>query len=60
MDNKKKVLIVGSGMMVPELLSELAKDYTITIASNILEDAEKLAAKHPGVCTAIPCDVSNH
>jgi len=39
MESRKKVLLVGSGMMVPAMLEELCKKYFVTIGSNILEDA---------------------
>ena len=44
-----KILILGAGLMAPPLLDYLNmfKDSKITIASNILEDAQKLAKKDP-------------
>jgi len=44
--------------MVPELLNNLAQDYTIHIASNMAEEAKKLAAKYDDVSSS-ECDVTN-
>jgi hypothetical protein len=37
--HRKKVLIVGSGMMVPAMLEQLVSKHDVTIGSNILADA---------------------
>ena len=44
-----KVLLLGSGLMTPALVDYLVsfKDTNITIASNILKDAESVASRHP-------------
>ena len=57
--HQHKVLLVGSGMMTPPLLDYLVKfgDTHITVASNILEDAQKVAAKHPTHISAMYLDV---
>ena len=57
--HQHKVLLVGSGMMTPPLLDYLVKfgDTHITVASNILEDAQKVAAKHPQHISAVYLDV---
>lgn len=56
--DKKKVVIVGSGMMVPALLADLAKDFEVHIASNLIKDAEALAEPYDNVSCEI-CDVTN-
>ena len=45
----KKVLLLGSGLMTPALVDYLVqfKDTQITVASNILSDAETIAKRHP-------------
>ena len=57
----KKILICGSGMMTPCLVSYLMRkdNYSITIASNIIEDAKDIAAKYPGKATACFLDVGD-
>ena len=55
---KKKVVIVGSGMMVPSLLANLEKDYEVLIASNMEEEAKKLAAPYKTVSFK-ECNVTN-
>lgn len=60
MESRKKVLIVGSGMMVPALLEHLVQRYSVTIGSNILADAQTLASKFPEHASAQLLDVSNH
>ena len=61
MDNYHKVLLLGSGMMTPPLIKELLShgDTKITIASNILKDAQMLAAKDPANLKAAFLDVSD-
>ena len=46
--NNFKVLLIGSGMMTPALIDYLLsfKDTTITIGSNLIEDAKRIAAKN--------------
>ena len=50
---------MGSGMMTPPLLDYLCKfgDTHVTVASNILEDAQKVASKHPAHISAMYLDV---
>jgi len=57
--HQHKVLLVGSGMMTPPLLDYLVKfgDTHITVASNILADAQKVATRHPAHISAIYLDV---
>jgi len=58
---KHKVLLIGSGLMTPPLVDYLASfgDTHITVASNILADAEKLAKRHSKCMSAHFIDVSN-
>ncbi len=44
-NQKYKILVLGAGLMAPPLIDYLNsfKDSKITIASNIIEDAQKLA-----------------
>ncbi len=60
-DNTKRILLIGSGMMTPCFIEYLTrrKENRITIASNILIDAQKLAAWRPDQCEAVELDVSN-
>lgn len=48
-------------MMTPPLLDMLVshKDTHITIGSNLIEDAKKLAARHPDYISAAYLDVFN-
>ena len=49
----KKVLLLGSGRMTHSLVDYLTKrQHSITIASNLLQEAEALAASYPN-CTAV-------
>lgn len=54
-----KVLLFGSGMMTPPLIDYLCKygDTHITVASNIIEDAQKLCQRHPQHMAALLIDV---
>lgn len=56
-----KVLLLGSGMMTPPLIRELLRhgDTHITIASNILKDAEALAAHNPMYLSSAFLDVKD-
>jgi alpha-aminoadipic semialdehyde synthase len=55
------VLLLGSGLMTPPLVDYLCKfgDTSITVASNILADAEKVASRHPNHMKAIFLDVTD-
>ena len=57
----RKILVCGSGMMTPSLVDFLMETHenSITIASNIVEDATNIAKKHPGRCKACYLDVSD-
>ena len=54
-----RILLIGSGMMTPPLVDYLCKfgDTHITVASNILADAERVAKRHPQHMSAIFLDV---
>lgn len=54
-----KVLLIGSGLMTPALIDYLVrfKDTHITIASNIEEDAKRIASKHPNYCSSTYLDI---
>ena len=56
---KHKVLLIGSGLMTPPLVDLLASygDTHITVASNLLDDSKKLAARHPKCMSACFLDV---
>ena len=56
-----KVLLIGSGLMTPPLVDYLVsfKDTHITVASNILEDAKRVASRHPNFMSARFLDISN-
>mmetsp|Transcript_7952 Transcript_7952/g.13350 ORF Transcript_7952/g.13350 Transcript_7952/m.13350 type:complete len:189 (-) Transcript_7952:999-1565(-) len=62
MDFKHKVLLIGSGLMTPPLIEHLVsfKDTHLTIASNILEDAQRLTLICPDQLSAVYLDVSNN
>jgi alpha-aminoadipic semialdehyde synthase len=55
------VLLIGSGLMTPPLVDYLAsfKDTHITVASNMLAEAEKLAKRHAHCMSAVYLDVTN-
>ena len=61
MKKQHKVLLLGSGLMTPPLIRELIShgDTKITIASNMLKEAQGLAAKAPEHLTAVYLDVKN-
>lgn len=61
-DSIKRILVCGSGMMVPGLVSFLVRNKRnlITIASNILEDAEAIVRQYPARCSATLLDVNDH
>jgi saccharopine dehydrogenase-like NADP-dependent oxidoreductase len=56
---KHRVLLIGSGLMTPPLVDYLVKfgDTSITVASNIQKDAEKIAARHSHCMKALYLDV---
>jgi len=56
-----KVLLIGSGLMTPPLIDYLVsfKDTKITVASNILKDAEALSKKYPEFMNGVFLDVTN-
>lgn len=61
MQKYHKVLLIGSGLMTPALIDYLVsfKDTRITIASNLLDDAKRLAAKYPDYLSATYLDIFN-
>ena len=57
----KHILLVGSGLMASSVVIYLLKkNNKITIASNILADAEKIASLDKNRCDAKLLDVQNH
>lgn len=58
---KHRVLLIGSGLMTPPLVDYLASfgDTKITVVSNMLAEAQKIAARHPKCMSAGYIDVSN-
>ena len=56
-----KVLLIGSGMMTPPLIKQLLSygDTKITIASNVLADAQALATISPEWLNAVLLDVKD-
>lgn len=58
----KRILVCGSGMMVPGIVSYLTRNKRnlITIASNIIEDAEAIAKSFPAKAAATLLDVNDH
>jgi alpha-aminoadipic semialdehyde synthase len=58
---KHKILLVGSGLMTPPLVDYLTSfnDTHITVASNIIKDAENLCKRAPGLMNAAYLDVSD-
>ena len=58
---KHRVLLIGSGLMTPPLVDYLASfgDTSITVASNMLAEAQKIAARHPKCMSAAYLDVMN-
>jgi hypothetical protein len=59
--NQFKVLLVGSGLMTPPLVDYLIsfKDTQITVASNLLIDAQNLCKRAPNYMQAKFLDVSD-
>ena len=57
----KKVLLLGSGLMTPALVDYLVqfKDTQITVASNLLKEAEGISARHPQFIKAALVDIFN-
>ncbi|KAI0653120.1 Saccharopine dehydrogenase-domain-containing protein [Cubamyces menziesii] len=57
---KKRVLMLGSGMVAPPAVAELCKraDVELVVASNSLEDAKQLTAPYPNA-TPVLVDVSD-
>ena len=54
----KKVLLLGSGRMTHSLVEYLTKrEHSITIASNLLQEAEALAASYPN-CSAVTLNLT--
>lgn len=58
---KHKVLLLGSGMMTPPLIKELVRhgDTHITIASNIISDAQALCKLSPVFLSSALLDVND-
>lgn len=59
---KHRVLLVGSGLMTPPLVDYLAsfKDTHITVASNLPDEAKKIASRHPGFMDSRFVDITNY
>jgi hypothetical protein len=55
----KKVLLIGSGLMTPALVDYLVsfKDTYITVASNLVKEAEGVASRHPQFAKAAFLDI---
>lgn len=58
---KHKILLVGSGLMTPPLVDYLTSfnDTQITVASNIIKDAENLCKRAPQHMNAVYLDVGD-
>lgn len=56
-----KVLLLGSGLMTPALVDYLIqfKDTFITVASNVLRDAQAIASRHPHLMKGAFIDIFN-
>lgn len=56
-----KVLLVGSGLMTPPLIDYLMSfnDTHLTVASNMLKEAQALCKKYPSHMDATELDVFN-
>lgn len=54
-------MILGSGLMAPTLIDYFTKfkDTHITVGSNVLEEALKLAKKSPKFVSAVHLDITN-
>jgi alpha-aminoadipic semialdehyde synthase len=59
--SKYHVLLIGSGLMTPPLINYLSKfpDTHISIASNLIEDAKRLASKNPQNLSAEFLDIED-
>ena len=57
----KRVLLVGSGLMTPALVDYLVsfKDTQITVASNLIKEAESVASRHPKYAKPVFLDIFN-
>jgi len=57
----KRVLLLGSGLMTPALVDYLCsfKDTHITVASNMIKEAEGIAARHPQFIKPSLIDIFN-
>jgi len=57
----KRVLLLGSGLMTPALVDYLCsfKDTQVTVASNMLKEAEGIAARHPQFIKPAFIDIFN-
>nr|ANM86833.1 saccharopine dehydrogenase [Stygiella incarcerata] len=57
----RRILVLGSGFVATALVKHFCRrpDQSLTIASNILEDAKQLAAIESKQCTAVFLDVSD-
>ena len=57
----KRVLLLGSGLMTPALVDFLCsfKDTQVTVASNMLKEAEGIAARHPQFIKPALIDIFN-
>jgi len=55
------VLLLGSGLMTPALVDYLVsfKDTQVTVASNLIKEAEGVAARHPQYLKAALVDIFN-
>ncbi len=53
--------MLGSGLMTPALVDYLVKfkDTSITVASNLIKEAESVAARHPEFIKATLVDIFN-
>jgi glutamyl-tRNA reductase len=60
-DKKFKVLLLGSGMMTATLIEYLTKfgDTHITVASNVLKEAQILGEKYGSSVLAVFLDIKN-
>jgi saccharopine dehydrogenase-like NADP-dependent oxidoreductase len=59
MQSGKRVLLIGSGLMTPALVDYLCsfKDTYITVASNLVKEAEGVASRHPQFAKAAYLDI---
>ena len=57
----KRVLLLGSGLMTPALVDYLCafKDTQVTVASNMIKEAEGIAARHPQFIKPALIDIFN-